>query len=167
MHTLQTLKPSEPPDRWPRDSGSDWLRALRTYLAVTAGVNLLWEFAQLPLYTIWRTGDAREIGFAVLHCTGGDVLIALSVLVIALVVVGRPDWPFGRFVAVATLTVGLGIGYTIFSEWLNIVVRKSWAYSELMPIVPLVGTGLSPILQWVVIPTAALAAARRLATRSR
>lgn len=158
---------AESSTRWQGNMQVDWVHALRTYLAVIAGANLLWEIAHLPLYTIWQTGGAAEIAFAVLHCTGGDVLIASSVLVVALVVVGRPDWPGGRFAAVATLTVGLGIGYTIFSEWLNIVVRRNWAYADLMPIVPWIGTGLSPLLQWFVIPTVALMAARRRAPQLR
>ena len=52
-----------------------WLPALRRYLAVMVLGNLAWEIAQLPLYTIWRTGTFGEKAFAVLHCTGGDLLI--------------------------------------------------------------------------------------------
>jgi hypothetical protein len=50
-------------------------------------------------------------------------------------------------------------------EWLNIVVRASWAYSDRMPVVPVIGTGLSPLLQWVVVPTVAAEAARRIVLR--
>ena len=45
------------------------------------------------------------------------------------------------------MTVALGIAYTIFSEWLNIVERKSWAYSPLMPSVSILKMGLSRLLQ--------------------
>src|SRR3546814_3917201 len=39
----------------------DWLTALRRYLvAITVG-NLVWEFAHLPLYTIWYEGTPGEI----------------------------------------------------------------------------------------------------------
>jgi len=48
------------------------------------------------------------------------------------------------------------LAYTIFSEWMNTVWRESWAYSAWMPLVPILGTGLSPLAQWVVIPAAAL-----------
>src|SRR5206468_3567449 len=54
----------------------DWLSALRRYFLASAAGNLVWEFAQLPLYTIWYQGSVREIAFAAVHCTGGDVLIA-------------------------------------------------------------------------------------------
>jgi hypothetical protein len=115
----------------------------------------------LPLYTIWTTGDARALTFAVLHCTAGDVLIATSSLVLALILAGA-GWPASPAARhhVATLAVILGVGYTVFSEWLNIVVRQSWAYSSLMPVVPIIDTGLSPIAQWIVIPLAGLWGAR-------
>ena len=58
----------------------DWLAAVRRYLAAAAFGNLAWEFAQTPLYTLWRTGLAGEIAFAVLHCTAGDVVIAGATL---------------------------------------------------------------------------------------
>ncbi len=38
--------------------GSLWLPGLRGYLVVTGTLNLLWETAQLPLYTIWNEGTA-------------------------------------------------------------------------------------------------------------
>lgn len=139
------------------EPSSNWLRSLRVYLAVIAVGNLVWETLQLPLYTIWRTGTLREQAFAVIHCTLGDLLIALSSLALALIIVGRSAWPSSRFWQVAGLTIIFGIGYTAFSEWLNVVVRASWAYSEWMPVIPLFGfrLGLSPLLQWIVVPAAA------------
>ena len=44
-----------------------------------------------------------------------------------------------------------GVAYTIFSEWLNIELREAWAYREMMPVIPVIDAGLSPILQWIVI----------------
>ncbi len=53
----------------------------------------------------------------------------------------------------------LGVVYTAFSEWLNLVVRQSWAYSPLMPVIG--GIGLTPLLQWLVIPPLAFRFARK------
>ena len=61
----------------------EWLPALAIYLAVISGLHLAWEVLQLPLYTIWTTGSLAEQVFAVVHCTGGDLMIALSSLVAA------------------------------------------------------------------------------------
>jgi hypothetical protein len=144
-----------------------WLGALRRYLAVIVPANLVWEFAQLPLYTIWSQGSAGEIVFATLHCTGGDILIAVSTLLGALLVFGRPHWPAERYGVVAAATVTLGAAYTLFSEWLNVYVRRSWTYSALMPLVPFFGfdIGLSPLLQWIVVPSAAFALTARWVRR--
>jgi hypothetical protein len=139
----------------------DWPRALRAYLGTIALGALAWEAAHLPLYTIWRTGTPGEKVFAVVHCTGGDLLIALACLTLALVLVGEPAWPAHAHHRVAALTISFGVSYTVFSEWLNTVVRQTWAYSDLMPVVPVIGTGLSPLLQWVVVPLLAFHLARR------
>ncbi len=137
-----------------------WLGALRVYLGTTAAAHLIWEVVQLPLYTIWRTGTPRGIAFAVFHCTAGDLIIATLSLIAALVCFGGSAWPRGRFIPVVAATLVIGIGYTVYSEWLNTTVRKTWAYSELMPTLPILGTGLSPLLQWLIVPMIAFAAMR-------
>ncbi len=129
-----------------------WRKALAVYLAGSAGLHLIWEIVQLPLYTIWRTGTHFEIAFAVIHCTAGDVIIAAASLVAAIVLFGNRTWPPRRWLPVFVATLVFGITITIYFEWLNTTVRKTWAYSDLMPTVPMLGTGLSPLLQWVVVP---------------
>lgn len=117
----------------------------------------------MPLYTIRQTGTPDEKVFAVVHCTGGGLLIAFACLTLAIVLVGEPAWPVRAYRRIVALTIGFSIAYTIFSEWLNIVVRKTWAYSDLISVVPVINTGLSPLLQWVVLPLLALHLARRAA----
>ncbi len=135
--------------------GGNWLSAMRRYLTFIAVANLVWESLQLPLYTIWLEEEVGMILFAVVHCTAGDILIATATLVLALSLIGSSAWPHTGHRQIATLTITMGLVYTIFSEWLNTEVRESWAYTELMPTLPILGTGLSPIAQWIVIPLAA------------
>ncbi len=132
-----------------------WLALLRRYLLAVFGGNLLWEFAQLPLYAIWQTGSGRQIVFAAAHCTGGDVLIAGAAMIGALMIAGDRRWPLASYRRVAVLAITAGFGYTIFSEWLNTAVRGTWAYSERMPTLPLIGSGLAPLAQWLVVPSLA------------
>jgi hypothetical protein len=133
-----------------------WRYALASMLGHGA-----WETLQLPLYTIWSDGTPAEIAFAVVHCTGGDLLIAGTTLLTALLAFGR-GWPSDAIAyrKVGIAAVMLGVAYTIFSEWLNVGVRQTWAYSAWMPQVPWLGTGLSPLAQWIVIPTVGLGWAR-------
>ncbi len=138
-----------------RDGGrATWLRAFRHYLAGIAVGNLVWEFAHLPLYTVWRQETPRGIAFAALHCTAGDMLIAAASLVGALLVLGNARWPAEGYWSVAALAVAGGLAYTIISEWLHTEMRGSWAYAESMPTLPVIGTGLSPFVQWLVVPIA-------------
>jgi hypothetical protein len=139
----------------------DWLSGLRRYVMASALLNLIWEFAQLPLYTLWHEGSVREIVFAAVHCTGGDMLIASASLLATLMIVGSGRWPHERFRVVGGAPLVGGLAYTIFSEWLNTEIRGSWAYSDWMPTLPLIGAGLSPLAQWIVVPTIAFWWARR------
>jgi hypothetical protein len=139
------------------------MRASRLYLSAMLVGNFIWETLQLPLYTIWRTGTLGQQVFAVVVCTVEDLLIALGTLALALIIVGSRDWPAVRFKTVAVLVIAIGLAYTVFSEWLNVVVRSTWAYSELMPGVPFDGLeiGLSPLLQWIIVPALCLEFTRR------
>lgn len=141
---------------------SEWLIALRSILLASALGHLAWEIVQLPLYTIWFEGTPTEIVFAIAHCTGGDLLITTSALVAALLVFGR-DWPTDRvaYRNVMIAVIVLGVGYTIFSEWLNVNVRGAWAYGPWMPRIPPLGTGLTPLLQWIVVPAGVFLLVRR------
>lgn len=126
------------------------------YLIVAAIGHLMWETAQLPLYTVWWTGTSHENVVAVVHCTGGDVLITTATLLTAALAARLLGWrPFGS--AMVFTAIVLGIAYTILSEWLNVEVWRSWSYSSIMPVLPWLGTGLSPVLQWLLVPAMAFA----------
>jgi hypothetical protein len=56
----------------------------------------------------------------------------------------------------ALTAILLGLGYSVFSEWLNVPVRQSWSYTEAMPLLPPLGIGLTPFLQWLIVPGIAL-----------
>lgn len=139
----------------PTNGGALWLDTLRRYFVLAIPAHLAWEVAQLPLYTLWDTDPPGKVAFAAIHCTGGDVMITGASLLGALLVFGNRRWPDERYIAVAAPAVLVGVAYTIFSEWHNTEVRNSWAYSSLMPALPGLGTGRSPLLQWVVIPIVA------------
>ena len=138
---------------WPQVS---WTGALRRYLGVSLVAHLGWEILQLPLYTLWSTGTLRQQTFAVVHCTLGDAMIAGLSLLLALAIFANATWPRASVARVYWAILAFGVGYTIYSEWLNVNVRGSWAYSDLMPVVPGIGTGLAPLLLWFVFPTLAL-----------
>lgn len=130
------------------------------YLPRLALLSLAWELMHLPLYTIWQTAGPGWITYAVAHCTAGDVLIGTAALLLALILsrAGEPaGWSASR---IGVRTAMLAIVYTVWSERLNLAAGN-WAYSVWMPVLPWIEVGLSPLLQWLVVPVAALRWAHR------
>lgn len=125
-------------------------------------LNFLWEMVQTPLYDDVSRKTYLQILISRLHCTLGDVLILLCAYWVVAgfshnrywVTLFRPQHLLGF-----TL---LGLGYTLLSEWVNIDIRSAWGYSPLMPRLPLIGTGLTPFLQWLILPPVVAGVTRRL-----
>ena len=141
-----------------------WSILFYLYVPWLAGLSLAWEVLQTPLYTLWRDESQAYVAFSILHCTAGDVMIGSASLLLALVF-GREQapaqWHWRRIIVVLLL---VGPAYTIFSEWLNTSLFR-WTYSELMPTLKVgdIEVGLSPLLQWLLVPPLALYLARRRA----
>lgn len=113
------------------------------------GLHLVWEIAHSPFYADFYVGVWHLI-WTRLHCTVGDVLIMLGAFWATSLLVRSRKWlPAYRPVPVASYTL-LSLGYTVFSEWRNVQVLRSWEYSGLMP--ELWGIGLTPVLQWLIVP---------------
>jgi hypothetical protein len=124
-----------------------WLTTLSPYLLVIAAGNILWEFVQLPGFTLWSRVGWNWFIFVPVLGTAGDILIAATSLVLALVLIGDDNWPLRRasYWSVAALATLQGIAYTAYSEWRHAVVLHHWTYSALMPVVPELGVGLFPL----------------------
>ncbi|MBU2582264.1 MAG: hypothetical protein KJ622_11140 [Alphaproteobacteria bacterium] len=128
--------------------------ALACYLALSAAGHLVWEVFQLPLYTIWQTESSEDLIVAIVHCTIGDVMIALSAMLVSVFLWRSQIWPTDLYWQVALTAVFIGVVYTGFSEWFNVYIRQSWQYANSMPVFNILGydLGLSPLAQWIVVP---------------
>lgn len=146
---------------WYRDRTALALIGKR-YLPVLAAFNLVWEIAQLPLYTLWRETSPAYMAFAVAHCTAGDVLVGAGALALALTATRARSPASWRWRAITFAAVLLGVAYTAASEWLN-TQRGAWQYSSLMPIVRIgqARIGAAPLAQWLILPPLALYVSRR------
>jgi amino acid transporter len=123
-------------------------------------LNLTWEIAQVRLYTIWAEADRLSVAWALLHCSLGDVLIALAMFALAGVVLRRADWPASRPWAGSAIAVIGAVTFTAWSEWYNVYRAGSWGYTASMPLI--FGIGLSPLLQWLILPPVLVVAYRTL-----
>jgi hypothetical protein len=142
---------------WYRDRPAWRFIALR-FLPWFAGLSLAWEIAHTRFYTIWTEASPAYLAYSIAHCTLGDLLIGLASLALALTMAREGRLHAWRLAPVATLTTGFGTAYTIFSEWMNVRLLQSWTYADSMPTLPLGGfeMGLTPLLQWLLLPTLAL-----------
>ena len=121
-------------------------------------LNLVWEVVQLPLYTIGPDAAWPEVVYAVLHCTLGDAAMAFAAYLIAACATGEPQWPTGRPLAGLAIAVVVGETYTVWAEWYNVYVVRSWGYAAGMPTIR--GIGVAPLAQWLVLPMLAFAILR-------
>jgi len=116
-------------------------------------LELLWEIAQFPLYDVWHQNDWGYILYGLAHCTLGDLLILLVIYeVLALLNHNRNWYAINSVLSGGLLFTLLGAGYTIYSEIMNVRIKGTWGYTELMPIVPIIDIGGMPFLQWLLIP---------------
>jgi hypothetical protein len=120
------------------------------WAALAFVLNLAWEIGHVRLYTIWMEADALRIATSVLHCSLGDVMIALALFAFAGLVLWRADWPMSRPWAGGAIVVIGAMAYTAWSEWYNVYRTGAWGYTLDMPTI--YGVGLSPLLQWLIIP---------------
>lgn len=136
------------------------LRLATRYAAVSLPMFAFWEVGQLPLYTIWAEKGVRPSLWAALHCALGDVAIGFLTLIVALM--STAIVPGSRTVrGVAAITILSGVVITAAIEVGSTQWLERWAYAPLMPVDPFLGIGLSPLAQWIVVPTMALLLVRR------
>jgi len=119
-------------------------------------LQLLWEVAQFPLYTVWQEGDWSYILYGLAHCTLGDLLILLVIYWFVSLLNRSRYWYRSNILVNGFLFTLLGLGYTIYSEIMNVSIKGNWGYTELMPIVPVIEIGGMPFLQWVLVPPVVL-----------
>lgn len=115
-------------------------------------LNFVWEMWQIPFFTA-MPGDPHWAGvLACTQATFGDVAISL-VAFWCVAAVARSRWWIihpATFQVVGFVAVGVVI--TIIFEALAIGPLARWSYAPAMPTLPILGTGILPLLQWILLP---------------
>lgn len=123
-------------------------------------LNFVWEMWVVPFYA--AIGEMRHAE-AILVCTQaafGDVVILLLAFWGASVAAGSRGWILKPGWLTLIIYVGIGVAITILMEFLATEVWDRWSYAEGAPVLPLLGTGLAPLVQWVLLPVLVLGLAR-------
>lgn len=119
-------------------------------------LHFVWEFLQVPTYAGMAEMAHWEGIKLCTSATIGDVGFALTAFWTASLVARTRHW-MGNLAALPVLAfLGTGIALTVGFEFYYTQITQRWTYSDLMPLVPPFGTGLSPLLQWLVLPPAVL-----------
>ncbi|MDO8884102.1 hypothetical protein, partial [Pseudotabrizicola sp.] len=115
-------------------------------------LHFVWELVQVPTYTGMAEMPHWEAIKLCMSATFGDVGFALTAFWLASLAARRRDWMLRPARFPAAIFVAVGIVLTVGFEYYYTNISLRWTYSDLMPLVPPFGTGLSPLLQWLVVP---------------
>lgn len=124
-------------------------------------LHFVWEFLQVPTYAAMAEMAHWQGIKLCTSATIGDVGFALVAFWAASLAARTRHWIGNRAALPVLVFVGTGIALTVGFEFYYTQVTQRWTYSDLMPLVPPFGTGLSPLLQWIAIPPAVLWLSRR------
>jgi hypothetical protein len=119
-----------------------------------------WEFLQVPFFERMPELPHWE---AVKVCTQaalGDAVITIVAFWVAALAVQSRGWFWRPRPAAWIAYLAAGILVTLGLEWLATDVLDRWQYAAEMPRMPLLGTGLLPIVQWLLLPPLVLGLAR-------
>ncbi|AGA33231.1 hypothetical protein TVNIR_1565 [Thioalkalivibrio nitratireducens DSM 14787] len=139
-----------------------WLDSSATSVAVIAFLlHFVWEFLQVPLFA-----DMPEMAHwdAVRFCARaalGDAVITLAAFWVVTLVYRDRHWILAPAKAAIAGFIAVGVVITVALEWHATVLVDRWQYAERMPTIPLLGTGLAPLLQWLILPPLVVWIARR------
>ena len=124
-------------------------------------LHFVWEFLQAPTYAGMAELPHWEAIKLCMSATFGDVGFALTAFWVACLTARRRDWMLRPTRFSAAIFVAVGIVLTVGFEYYYTSISLRWTYSELMPLVPPLGTGLSPLLQWIFVPPLVIWLTRR------
>jgi hypothetical protein len=114
------------------------------------GINYLWEMAQMPLYRAMPFGELTS-WLLCFRASLGDGLIVLLIWGGGVLLFRSPLW-FRRVRALPLLYLLAAGALIAVGIELHALAYGRWSYSPLMPLLPLLGVGLSPFLQLLILP---------------
>ena len=124
-------------------------------------LHFFWEVVHTYFYTL-KDADFSTMLYCWLYCTWVDVMITLGTFWLVSLISWNRRWFLSLNRVNFAVFIMAGVGYTFLSERLNVHIFQSWSYNESMPIIPWVKVGLTPILQWFIIPSVVILLVRTI-----
>lgn len=124
-------------------------RLVLTIGLIALPLNLIWELVQMPLYK-GPSYNIAQIAFCALASVADALMVLLLYFGVSLIFnnsfwIQHPKW---QQVAITILMGGTG---AVLAE-IRHLSSGTWAYADSMPIIPIVNVGMSPVLQFMVLP---------------
>lgn len=133
------------------------MRRIVAIIVAAYALHFAWEMGHSSLFAPM---DRLPFWAATVWCAraaGWDVVISAAAYLAAALAGRRVLWVQQRVWWPFAIYFGVGLGVTIAIErWATSVGR--WQYREAMPTIA--GIGLSPLLQWIVVPAAIVVVVR-------
>jgi len=139
-----------------------FITLLTSFWAVNLFLHLAWENWQIIFYEGMAEARHADAVWVCSQAAFGDANIALVAYLVAALGTRTRAWlmaPSNLGLALYLLT---GLLITVVFEYMATEVWHRWSYSSWMPVVPALGTGALPLLQWLTIPLLSLATTRRM-----
>jgi hypothetical protein len=147
-------------------AGAAGLPAWQPWAALAAGslaLNFAWEMLQAPLYEGMVAMPRGRATWLCARASAGDAVITLAAYGSVAAAAGSRAWVAHPRVARVAGYLAVGLAVTVALEYLNVYALGRWAYGPSMPRV--LGVGLAPLAQWLVVPLLSLWLARNYVRR--
>ena len=129
-----------------------WILVLM-FWSVSFFLHFFWEMIQVPFFEGMTEAPHGAVIWLCTRAAVGDANIAFFAYGVAALAVRNLFWIQGPWRSLALGSfLAAGLLVTVLFETWATGAGERWQYSESMPVLPLLGTGVAPILQWVLIP---------------
>lgn len=136
----------------PSSRRARWLNLPELNVVVFAFLlNFVWEFWQIPFYQDLSTASHWQATQVCSLAAVGDAAIMLLSFWVVSAVARRRSWVLGPSAMQVVIFTMTGTVVTVIVEWVATEQLRMWAYAEQIPTLPLLGTGLLPLLQWLIL----------------
>lgn len=126
-----------------------YIRFLMGIVIISFLLNSIWELAHSPLY-LWHQYDFEHVLICALASLADTVIVLIMIFLFGLLfknVFWVNHLTVSRIIVLAMVGA---IGAIIGEMWHT--SKGDWAYADYMPLIPWLGVGVSPVLQFTILP---------------
>lgn len=129
---------------------------LTVFFTVSFLLHFVWEMWQIPFFLEMADAPHSEVVGLCTKAAVGDAVMATIAYIMGALIARRVNWLLVPKMRPLLMYFATGLVFTVILEYRATEIADRWQYSELMPRLPLLNTGLIPLLQWVLLPLVTL-----------